>query len=222
MAIFKRKEKYKPQDLLKHLSVAMQRRQVLSPLLGASYQTQPNFDEMYRQYAPEQLEELIFSLEETLQFLEYQKALATAFDEGQSEGVKYLQKNNIKSNLAYLKKDEGWRLRILTKDHHNRRRQSLANVTLFQRISLDRESSRVFENLIYSIHLLSDRQDKHSQTYINRVTNYISQIILIQKEELGGLTPFKNAEKLIYQKEYDKYIKPFEVAVAQLSEKENL
>ncbi|WP_242258869.1 helix-turn-helix domain-containing protein [Streptococcus thoraltensis] len=96
------------------------------------------------------------------------------------------------------------------------------SLTLFQKISLSNEASRAFENLIYSIHLLSDRQDKHSQTYINRVTNYISQIILIQKEELGGLTPFKNAEKLIYQKEYDKYIKPFELVVAQLSEKENL
>ncbi|WP_242258870.1 hypothetical protein [Streptococcus thoraltensis] len=130
MVIFKRKEKYKPQALLKHLSLTMQRRQVLSPLLGASYQTQPNFDEMYRQYAPEQLEELIFSLEETLQFLEYQKALATAFDEGQSEGVKHLQKNKIRGNLAYLKKDEGWRLRILTKDHHNRRRKKMTNFQL--------------------------------------------------------------------------------------------
>lgn len=96
------------------------------------------------------------------------------------------------------------------------------SLTLFQKISLSDEASRTFENLIYSIHLLSDRQDEHSQTYINRVTNYISQIILLQKGELGGLTPFKNTEKLIYETEYDKYIKPFELVATQLSEKEDL
>lgn len=94
--------------------------------------------------------------------------------------------------------------------------------TLFQKISLSDEASRTFENLIYSIHLLSDRQDEHSQTYINRVTNYISQIILLQKGELGGLTPFQHTEKRIYETEYNKYIKPFELVVAQLSEKEDL
>lgn len=96
------------------------------------------------------------------------------------------------------------------------------SLTLFQKISLSDEASRAFENLIYSIHLLSDRQDEYSQTYINRVTNYISQIILLQKGELGGLTPFQNSEKLIYETEYDKYIKPFELVVAQLSKKEDL
>lgn len=96
------------------------------------------------------------------------------------------------------------------------------SLTLFQKISLSDEASRTFENLIYSIHLLSDRQDEHSQTYINRVTNYISQIILLQKGELGGLTPFQHTEKRIYETEYDKYIKPFELVVAQLSEKEDL
>ncbi|GAA5405516.1 hypothetical protein SuUB85_15390 [Streptococcus uberis] len=96
------------------------------------------------------------------------------------------------------------------------------SLTLFQKISLSDEASRAFENLIYSIHLLSDRQDEHSQTYINRVTNYISQIILLQKGELGGLTPFQHTEKRIYEIEYDKYIKPFELVVAQLSKKEDL
>lgn len=96
------------------------------------------------------------------------------------------------------------------------------SLTLFQKISLSNEASRAFENLIYSIHLLSDRQDDYSQTYINRITNYISQIILLQKGELGGLTPFQNAERLIYEKEYVKYIQPFEVIVAQLSDKEDL
>ncbi|GAB6669599.1 helix-turn-helix domain-containing protein [Streptococcus uberis] len=96
------------------------------------------------------------------------------------------------------------------------------SLTLFQKISLSDEASRAFENLIYSIHLLSDRQDEYSQTYTNRVTNYISQIILLQKGELGGLTPFQNTEKLIYETEYDKYIKPFELVVAQLSKKEDL
>ena len=96
------------------------------------------------------------------------------------------------------------------------------SLTLFQKISLSDEASRAFENLIYSIHLLSDRQDEYSQTYINRVTNYISQIILLQKGELGGLTPFQNSEKLIYEPEYDKYTKPFELVVAQLSKKEDL
>lgn len=96
------------------------------------------------------------------------------------------------------------------------------SLTLFQKISLNDEASRAFENLIYSIHLLSDRQDGYSQTYINRVTNYISQIILLQKWELGGLTPFQKTEKLIYETEYDKYIKPFELVVAQLSKKEDL
>ncbi|MGV3078516.1 hypothetical protein ACEE48_10640, partial [Streptococcus pluranimalium] len=54
------------------------------------------------------------------------------------------------------------------------------SLTLFQKISLSDEASRAFENLVYSIHLLSDRQDEYSQTYTNRVTNYISQIILLQ------------------------------------------
>ncbi|HFI0216712.1 TPA: hypothetical protein ACGOVI_001936 [Streptococcus suis] len=112
MVFFKRKSK--------EPSLEIKSRQELCSVIGSGYQTQPNFDEMYRQYTSEQLEELIVSLEETLRFLEYQKALSIAFHKEQYEAVQHLQENKIKGNLAYLEKDEGWRLRVLTKEYRLR------------------------------------------------------------------------------------------------------
>ena len=82
-------------------------------LIGSGYVRQANFDDMYLQYTPEQLEELIVSLKETIQFLEYQKALSSAFCEEQMQEVQHLLENKIEGNLSYLRKDEGWLLRIL-------------------------------------------------------------------------------------------------------------
>ena len=81
--------------------------------IGSGYVRQANFDDMYLQYTPEQLEELIVSLKETIQFLEYQKALSSAFGEEQMQEVQHLLKNKKEGNLSYLRKDEGWLLRIL-------------------------------------------------------------------------------------------------------------
>ncbi|QGX01511.1 hypothetical protein [Streptococcus ruminicola] len=82
-------------------------------LIGSGYVRQANFDDMYLQYTPEQLEELIASLKETIQFLEYQKDLSSAFAEEQMQEVQHLLKNKKEGNLSYLRKDEGWLLRIL-------------------------------------------------------------------------------------------------------------
>lgn len=105
---------------------------------------------------------------------------------------------------------------------HDLKKPLLADVTLFQRISLDREALCAFENMVYSIHLISERQDDYALKYINRVTNYLSQIILLQSAELGSLRPFREAEKYDYENEYHKYIKPFELAIAQLKDKETI
>ena len=82
-------------------------------LIGSGYVRQANFDDMYRQYTSEQLEELIVSLKDTIQFLEYQKSLSVAFHKGQIQEVQHLLENKIEGNLSYLRKDEGWLLRIL-------------------------------------------------------------------------------------------------------------
>lgn len=85
-----------------------------SNLIGIGHAKSSNFDEMYRQYKPEQLEELYVVLEETLQFLEYQKSLSLAFHTGQKKEVQYLLRKKKQGNLSYLRKDEGWLLRVST------------------------------------------------------------------------------------------------------------
>lgn len=104
MKLFKRKHPIK-QELKPEIDV--------ENLIGSGYVRQANFDDMYLQYTPEQLEELIVSLKETIQFLEYQKALSSAFGEEQMQEVQHLLKNKKEGNLSYLRKDEGWLLRIL-------------------------------------------------------------------------------------------------------------
>lgn len=82
-------------------------------LIGIGYMRHPNFDDMYRQYTSEQLEELIASLKETIRFLEYQKSLSVAFHEGQTQEVQHLLENKIEGNLSSLQRNgEGWLIRI--------------------------------------------------------------------------------------------------------------
>ncbi len=81
-------------------------------LIGIGYMRHPNFDDMYRQYTSEQLEELIASLKETIRFLEYQKSLSVAFHEGQTQEVQHLLENKIEGNLSSLQRDGGWLLGI--------------------------------------------------------------------------------------------------------------
>lgn len=104
MKLFKRKHPIK-QELKPEIDV--------ENLIGSGYVRQANFDDMYLQYTSEQLEELIASLKETIRFLEYQKSLSVAFHEGQTQEVQHLLENKIEGNLSYLRKDEGWLLRIL-------------------------------------------------------------------------------------------------------------
>lgn len=88
----------------------------LGSMIGVGYKKTANFDEMYRQYKPEQLEELTGVLEETLQFLKYQKDLSSAFHKGQIEEVQCLLEKKKQGNLSYLRKDEGWLLRVSRKE----------------------------------------------------------------------------------------------------------
>ncbi|ESR10547.1 hypothetical protein DIX59_10160 [Streptococcus iniae] len=66
----------------------------------------------------------------------------------------------------------------------------LANLTLFQKISFDDESRLALEDIIYSIHLLAEKDDKHSKYYVSCVTNYLLKIISFNISSLGKLTPF--------------------------------
>ncbi len=85
----------------------------LGRIIGIGHSNYPNFDNMYCQYTSEQLEELIVSLKETIPFLEYQKSLSVAFHKGQFQEVQRLLEKKIEGNLAYLRKDKGWKLRIV-------------------------------------------------------------------------------------------------------------
>lgn len=76
-------------------------------LIGSGYVRQANFDDMYLQYTPEQLEELIVSLKETIQFLEYQKALSSAFGEEQMQEVQHLLKTKKKVTYPIFEKMRG-------------------------------------------------------------------------------------------------------------------
>lgn len=89
-----------------------------SSLIGIGYKKQANMNEMFHQYTAEQLEELSTSLKETIEFLEYQKCLSIAFHQNKDQELKHLLENKKEGNLVYLRKDEGWLLRILrTKDN---------------------------------------------------------------------------------------------------------
>ncbi|MEK5288775.1 helix-turn-helix domain-containing protein [Streptococcus sp. FSL R7-0212] len=92
----------------------------------------------------------------------------------------------------------------------------LSNLTLFQKISLNQDASNAFEDIIYSIHLLSERDDKHSKLYIRSVTNYILMIISSKSSSLGNKSPFHRTEKAEFEYEYQKYILPFEKAVLKI------
>ena len=92
----------------------------------------------------------------------------------------------------------------------------LSNLTLFQKISLNQDASNAFEDIIYSIHLLSERDDKHSKLYIRSVTNYILTIISSKSSSLGNKSPFHRTEKAEFEYEYQKYILPFEKAVLKI------
>lgn len=83
--------------------------------IGQGYVKQPNFNEMYKKHSPQQLQELIDSLEETIQFLEYQKPLSIAFEKEHFEEVQDLLKRKKASNLHYLRKDGDYKLEILMK-----------------------------------------------------------------------------------------------------------
>ncbi|MSU87452.1 XRE family transcriptional regulator [Streptococcus dysgalactiae subsp. dysgalactiae] len=95
----------------------------------------------------------------------------------------------------------------------------LSNLTLFQKISLNQDASNAFEDIIYSIHLLSERDDKHSKLYIRSVTNYILMIISSKSSSLGNISSFHRihrTEKAEFEYEYQKYILPFEKAVLKI------
>ncbi|ELY5747371.1 helix-turn-helix domain-containing protein [Streptococcus iniae] len=96
----------------------------------------------------------------------------------------------------------------------------LSCLTLFQKICFDEDSRLAFENIIYSIHLLSENDDEHSKRYINSVTNYLSKIIAFNISSLGKLTPFHRSEKAKFEYEFKKYILPFETAVLKLGQDE--
>ncbi|WP_375708948.1 hypothetical protein PJ261_02245 [Streptococcus dysgalactiae] len=91
----------------------------------------------------------------------------------------------------------------------------LANLTLFQKISFDDESRLALEDIIYSIHLLAEKDDKHSKYYVSCVTNYLFKIISFNISSLGKLTPFHRLDKATFEYEYKKYILPFEKAVSK-------
>ena len=103
MKLFKRNRSIK-QELKPEIDV--------ENLIGIGYVRHPNFDDMYRQYTSEQLEELMASLKETIRFLEYQKSLSVAFHEGQTQEVQHLLENKIEGNLSSLQRDGGWLLGI--------------------------------------------------------------------------------------------------------------
>ncbi|OHY30666.1 hypothetical protein BI362_05335 [Streptococcus parauberis] len=69
-------------------------------------------------------------------------------------------------------------------------------LTLLQKISFDKEALNALEQIIYSIHLVTYRDDVHSKGYIDSVTNYLSKIIIFNVSSLGNLTPFHPSEKL--------------------------
>ena len=89
-------------------------------IIETGYMKDSNFDDMYQKYTPEQLEELSIALKETIQFLSYQKDLSVAYHKELYEDVQRLQENKIAGNLFYLRRDEGWLLRVLSKEHKHK------------------------------------------------------------------------------------------------------
>lgn len=92
----------------------------------------------------------------------------------------------------------------------------VSNLTLFQKISFDKDAIDTLDYIIYSIHLLVEKDDEHSKHYVNCVTNYLSKIITFNVSSLGMLTPFHRLDKSKFEKEYQKYILPFEKAVLKI------
>ncbi|GAA5395342.1 hypothetical protein BOVMAS03_13210 [Streptococcus uberis] len=89
----------------------------MQEIIGQGYVRPANFSEMYQKHSPQQFQELIDSLEETIQFLEYQKHLSIALEKGRFEEVQDLLKSKKASNLLYLQKDGNYKLEILMKSH---------------------------------------------------------------------------------------------------------
>ncbi|MGT2702646.1 MULTISPECIES: YdbC family protein [Streptococcus] len=98
----------------------------------------------------------------------------------------------------------------------SKRYQHQEELTLLQKISFDKEALNALEQIIYSIHLVTYRDDVHSKGYIDSVTNYLSKIIIFNVSSLGNLTPFHPSEKAVFEREYKKYILPFEKAILKL------
>lgn len=98
----------------------------------------------------------------------------------------------------------------------SKRYQHQEELTLLQKISFDEEALNALEQIIYSIHLVTYRDDVHSKGYIDSVTNYLSKIIIFNVSSLGNLTPFHPSEKAVFEREYKKYILPFEKAILKL------
>ncbi|MFS1664501.1 hypothetical protein [Streptococcus sp. zg-JUN1979] len=91
----------------------------LVSILGDSRVVRPNFDNLYRECAPEQLTELKLVLQETIRFLEYQESLSNAFRRGDTQELQHLLENKIEGNLTSLQKDEEWLLSVRELEHKN-------------------------------------------------------------------------------------------------------